>query len=115
MYSRTICVVKLFLCNKPLDYRPDLWYNRTYDDTDKANPPSRDLCNYCIWSFVLLLFVCDATMMIPIVFYRKDALQVLRYTSMQAVEVGNFWVQARANESDLGTMKLNGWWFEKIT
>lgn len=54
-------------------------------------------------------------MMIPIVFYRKDALQVLRYTSMQAVEVGNFWVQARANESDLGTMKLNGWWFEKIT
>jgi hypothetical protein len=47
-------------------------------------------------------------------FYRKDALEVLRYTSFQNVKVGSIWCEAQASDADLETMRLNNWWFEVL-
>lgn len=46
-------------------------------------------------------------------FYRKDALEILRYTSLNITHVGDLWMEAWATEADLGTFKLNGWWYEE--
>jgi hypothetical protein len=51
--------------------------------------------------------------MVRIVFYRKDALEVLRYTSsMQVTQMGSLWGEAWISAVDLETFRLNGWWFE---
>jgi hypothetical protein len=48
-------------------------------------------------------------------FYRKDALDVLRYTSLQSTKVGSIWCEAQASDADLETMRLNTWWYEVLS
>jgi len=51
--------------------------------------------------------------MTRIVFYTRDALEILRYISLDIIKAGTIWVEAWASESDLQTFKSNGWWFDK--
>lgn len=52
--------------------------------------------------------------MTRILFYTKDAREILRYTSLDIQRAGSLWIEARAYASDLETFRLNGWWFETI-
>lgn len=52
--------------------------------------------------------------MTRILFYTKDALEILRYTSLDVQKAGSLWMEARAHASDIETFKLNGWWYEVI-
>jgi hypothetical protein len=44
-----------------------------------------------------------------IVFPRINALEILRYTNLNVIEIGSLWVTAMASQCDLETFKLNGW------
>ena len=46
-------------------------------------------------------------------FNRSDVLEILRYTSLQLVEVGNLWVTAYATDADIQTFELNNWTYIK--
>ena len=52
--------------------------------------------------------------MTRILFYTKDAFEILRYTSLDIQKAGSLWMEARADASDIETFRLNGWWFETI-
>lgn len=49
-----------------------------------------------------------------IVFYTKDALTVLRYTSLNLIHAGSLWMEAWATPADLETFELNNWWYEVV-
>lgn len=48
-----------------------------------------------------------------IVFNRSDVLEILRYTSLKLVQVGDLWVEAMASDADIQTFELNGWSYRK--
>lgn len=52
--------------------------------------------------------------MTRILFYTKDAREILRYTSLNLQKAGSIWMEAWAHKSDIETFKLNGWWYEPI-
>ena len=47
-----------------------------------------------------------------ILFYRRDAIEVCRYTSLDIRVVGSLWVEAWASAGDIETLKRNNWWFD---
>jgi hypothetical protein len=50
--------------------------------------------------------------MTRILFYRLQALEALRCTSMQATKIGDIWCEGWISEADMETFRLNGWWYE---
>lgn len=52
-------------------------------------------------------------MMTYIVFNRSGVLEILRYTSLKLVTVGDLWVTAMASDADIQTFELNGWSYRK--
>lgn len=45
-------------------------------------------------------------------FYTKEASEILRYTSLDIIYVGEEWTKAYAHDTDLGTFDLNGWYYD---
>jgi hypothetical protein len=48
-----------------------------------------------------------------IIFNRKDSLEILRYTSLNLIKVGELWIEAMAHDSDIATFELNNWYYRK--
>lgn len=48
-----------------------------------------------------------------IIFNRSGALEILRYTSLQLVTVGDLWITAMASDADIQTFELNNWSYRK--
>lgn len=44
-----------------------------------------------------------------IVFNRSGVLEILRYTSLKLITVGDLWVTAMASDADIQTFELNNW------
>lgn len=49
--------------------------------------------------------------MTHIMFYASDAKEILRYTSLNIISVNELYIEAYAHDSDIGTFKLNNWYY----
>jgi hypothetical protein len=48
-----------------------------------------------------------------IIFNRDGALEILRYTNLELISVGDLWIQAKASDADIQTFELNNWSYRK--
>jgi hypothetical protein len=49
--------------------------------------------------------------MTHIIFSASDAKEILRYTSLNIISVNELYIEAYATDADIGTFKLNNWYY----